>query len=137
LGHTNFMTSLLQTLFSTAATMTSYTFQWASVRGALPQPIVAFGVATAAVLARPRQRLATVLLTLVAFRTFAELLHATIYEDDNHDDWNDDAFHDSDDDDDKARPKPNRSRRPTNSHKKKNTTSNKENVDDHNRDDEL
>jgi hypothetical protein len=131
------MTSLLQTLFSTAATMTSYTFQWASVRGALPQPIVAFGVATAAVLARPRQRLATVLLTLVAFRTFAELLHATIYEDDNHDDWNDDAFHDSDDDDDKAPPKPNRSRRPTNSHKKKNTTSNKENADDHNRDDEL
>eukprot|EP00978_Attheya_sp_CCMP212_P036786 scaffold169376_cov50-Attheya_sp.AAC.3 len=34
-------------------------------------------------------------------------------------------------------PKPNQSRRPTNSRKKKNTTSNKENAADHNCDDEV
>ena len=65
----------------------SYMCRWASVRGALPQPVVVVGVMTAGICVR-RKRLRAIVLALILFRTFGELLHGYVYGSDG---WEDDA----------------------------------------------
>jgi hypothetical protein len=71
----------------------SYLCRWASVRGALPQPVVVLGVFTAGICAHPRRRLRTVAISLIVLRTVGELLHGYLVGDQE---WNeDDASSDS------------------------------------------
>ena len=89
---------LLITLFRSVSkgilTVSSYTCRWASVKGALPQPIVVLGAITAALCARPRHRLSTVVLTLLAMRTVGELLHGYV-----HNGWDEMDYSETDDED--------------------------------------
>jgi hypothetical protein len=89
---------LLVTFFRSVAkgilTLSSYTCRWASVKGALPQPIVVLGAITAALCARPRHRLSTVFLTLLAMRTVGELLHGYV-----NNGWDEMDYSETDDED--------------------------------------
>ncbi len=66
--------------------------RWASVRGALPQPLVAVGVISAGLSARPSYRVQSIIITLVLLRTLGELIHG--YGDANAQD----DFYDDDED---------------------------------------
>lgn len=67
-------------------TIITFLCRWASCRGALPQPFVVFFLAASGVSAPRRRRLLTLGLTLLALRTFAEVLHAYIHGSDGWDD---------------------------------------------------
>jgi hypothetical protein len=85
----------LRSAFKASVSSASYLCEWASVRGALPQPLVVFSVITAALSTRARQgRLTTVIVTLLALRTLGEVIHG--YQFGDEDGWDDD------DDDDVA-----------------------------------
>lgn len=62
----------------------SYLCRWASVRGALPQPVVVVGLCTAGVCAR--RKLRAVGIALIAMRTIGELIHGSMYD---SEDWHD------------------------------------------------
>jgi len=90
------MTLTLRSAFKASVIGASYLCEWASVRGALPQPLVVFSVITAALSTRARQgRLTTVIVTLLALRTLGEVIHG--YQFGDGEGWDDD---DDDDDDD-------------------------------------
>ena len=55
--------------------------RWASVRGALPQPVVVVGVIAAGLSARRHHRLWSMIITLVVMRTLGELIHGYMYDD--------------------------------------------------------
>lgn len=83
----NICTTIFKSSFQTALAILSYLCRWASCRGALPQPIVVFFLAAAAVSAPKRRRLMTVSISLVALRTLAEAIHGYMYGNEN---WEDD-----------------------------------------------
>ncbi|CAB9530444.1 expressed unknown protein [Seminavis robusta] len=68
--------------------------EWASVRGSLPQPVVVVGVTSCVLSARPGKRLLTLVLSLVAFRIFGELIHEGLH---GGEDWEEDGYDDDDD----------------------------------------
>jgi hypothetical protein len=68
--------------------VSSYACRWASVRGAVPQPVVVVGVLSAAVCASRRRRLVAVTAALALFRTLGELAHGYVY---GNGGWDDDA----------------------------------------------
>lgn len=90
------MTSFLNTILKCGMLVAGHTFRWASVRGALPQPIVVLGVSSAAVCARPKRRLMVVIFTLLTMRTVGELIHGYTH---GHSDWDEECSIDSFDDD--------------------------------------
>jgi len=87
--HNNIVTTLLQSLIRSMVILTAYTCKWASVRGALPQPIVVLGISTAALCAPKRKRILTIIMTLVSLRTLGEALHGYVY---GNEDWEDDVL---------------------------------------------
>ncbi len=74
---TTFFNSSLRALLLVA----TYICRWASVRGAIPQPIVVIGVISGLISARPGYRLRTVLIALISLRTVGELIHGYAYGD--------------------------------------------------------
>lgn len=80
LGSKFLLINIVRSFFKGTLMVASYTCRWASVRGALPQPIVVMGLTTAALCARPKQKLSMVILTLLALRTVGELLHGYVNE---------------------------------------------------------
>ena len=83
------MTLTLRSAFKASVIGASYLCEWASVRGALPQPLVVFSVITAALSTRARQgRLTTVIVTLLALCTLGEVIHGYRFGDE--DGWDDD-----------------------------------------------
>ena len=95
------LTSLFRMAYKTSLLSFSYVSRWASLRGTLPQPMVVFFLATAALTAPRRRKIIAVALTLICLRTVAEAMHGYVYGDE---DWEDDALyaddHDDDNDDD-------------------------------------
>ena len=88
---TNVLTKLISSIMKGGLIFASYVCRWASVRGAIPQPVVVMAVASAIVSARrPRQRINMVILTLVVIRTLGELIHGYIQGDQ---DWEDNNTH--------------------------------------------
>jgi hypothetical protein len=75
--------------------------RWASVRGALPQPVVVVGVIAAGLSSRPGRRFRNIVIALVAMRTVGELLHGYAYDDS---DFGDDDAPDSEESLDKDDP---------------------------------
>jgi hypothetical protein len=71
----NFFESVLRSFLPVA----SYLSRWATVRGAIPQPLVVFGLISAGICARPRRRLRTIAITLLALRTTGELVHGYVF----------------------------------------------------------
>jgi hypothetical protein len=68
----------------------SYLCRWASTQGALPQPVVVFGVGSAMLCARPHRRMFTAGIALLILRTVGEVLHgythgSSGWEDDDYD----------------------------------------------------
>lgn len=57
----------------------SYLCRWASTQGALPQPVVVFGVGSAMLCARPHRRLFAAGIALLLLRTVGEVLHGYVY----------------------------------------------------------
>lgn len=78
---TTFVTSALQSLLL----VSTYVCRWASVRGTIPQPVVVIGTVASFLSARPRYRLRTVVVALLALRTVGELLHGYAYGDEDWD----------------------------------------------------
>jgi hypothetical protein len=79
----------LRSAFKASVSGASYLCEWASVRGALPQPLVVFSVITAALSTRARQgRLTTVIVMLLALHTLGEVIHG--YQFGDKDGWDDD-----------------------------------------------
>lgn len=93
IGSKFLLINIVRSLFKGTLMIASYTCRWASVRGALPQPIVVMGVTTAALCARPKHKLSMVILTLLALRTVGELLHGYA-----NDGWEDIDFSDTNED---------------------------------------
>jgi hypothetical protein len=71
----NFFESVLRSFLLVA----SYLSRWATVRGAIPQPLVVFGLISAGICARPRRRLRTIAITLLGLRTAGELVHGYVF----------------------------------------------------------
>ena len=79
-----------------------YVCQWATVRGALPQPVVVVGVVAAGLSARPGRRLRAVIIALLALRTIGEIVHGSMFGDEGFEDDSideDDSFDDEEDND--------------------------------------
>jgi hypothetical protein len=77
-------------VFRSFLLVASYLSRWATVRGAIPQPVVVFGLITAGICARPRRRLRTVAIALIALRTAGELAHGYVYGEQGWEDEQDD-----------------------------------------------
>jgi hypothetical protein len=73
------MLVLVRVALKSFMTVGGHLCRWASTQGALPQPVVVFGVGAAALVASPRKRLVTVVITLLLLRTVGELLHGYAY----------------------------------------------------------
>lgn len=71
--------NLFESVFRSFLLVASYLCRWATVRGAIPQPLVVFGLISAGICARPRRRLRTIAITLLALRTAGELVHGYVY----------------------------------------------------------
>lgn len=94
-GDDRMVTTFFNSALKSILLVSTYVCRWASVRGAIPQPIVVIGAASAFLSARPRFRLRALLIALVAFRSVGELIHGYAYGD--ADGWEDD-YDDEDDD---------------------------------------
>jgi hypothetical protein len=79
---------VFQTLFRSAMLCASYIGRWASVRGALPQPVVIMGVTAAGLCARPRHRVRAIIISLILLRTLGEVVHGALYDNEH---WEDDT----------------------------------------------
>jgi hypothetical protein len=82
------MLSIVRFTMHYVLVVASYLCRWASTQGALPQPVVVFGVGSAMLCARPQRRLFTAGIALLLLRTVGEVLHGYVYgnsgwEDDN------------------------------------------------------
>jgi hypothetical protein len=86
------MTNMLSSVVKGGLLVASYLFRWASVKGTIPQPVVVLAVASVTASARPGQRVRMVAFTLLALRTFGELIHGYIYGNQNWDDANEYEF---------------------------------------------
>ena len=75
------MTTFFNSSLRALLLVSTYICRWASVRGAIPQPIVVIGVISGFISARPGYRLRTVLIALVSLRTVGELIHGYAYGD--------------------------------------------------------
>jgi hypothetical protein len=74
--------NMIKSVSSALLLVTSYLCRWASVRGALPQPIVVLGLGAAALCAPPRRRFRALMIALVLLRTGGELVHGYLNGDD-------------------------------------------------------
>ena len=74
----------IKILAKTLVLVATHACEWASVRGSLPQPIVVVGVTSCVLSVGHGKRLLTMVLSLVAFRIFGELIHEGLY---GHEDW--------------------------------------------------
>lgn len=90
-GEYPMLTTFFQSALKALLMVATYICRWASVRGAVPQPIVVMGVTSAFLCARPGKRLWTVSLSLIAMRTIGELIHAYVYGDEDWEDGLDDG----------------------------------------------
>jgi hypothetical protein len=73
------MVNLLHVVSKTFLVVFGYMCRWASVKGAIPQPIVVLSVTSAWLCTRPRHRFRNVLVTLVGLRTIGEIIHGYVY----------------------------------------------------------
>ena len=76
------MTSLLRNLWKVSIPALSYIFRWTSLRGTIPQPVVAFLVGMAAIAAPRNRKLMTIGITILGLRILAETLFDYVYDDD-------------------------------------------------------
>ncbi|GAX14825.1 hypothetical protein FisN_29Lh031 [Fistulifera solaris] len=81
------LVTIFRTVLQTTFVLASYGFRWASVRGAIPQPVVVLGVSAAGLCVR-QHRIRSMLLALILFRTVGELVHGGLY---GQDGWEDDT----------------------------------------------
>ena len=81
---TTLLTNMISSVVKGGLLVASYLCRWASVKGAIPQPVVVMAVASMFASARPRQRVKTVVFTLLILRTLGELIHGYIQGDE---DW--------------------------------------------------
>jgi hypothetical protein len=88
--------NFFESVFRSFLLVASYVSRWATVRGAIPQPLVVFGLISAGICARPRRRLRTIVITLLALRTAGELVHGYVYGEQGWEDEED--FEDEDED---------------------------------------
>jgi hypothetical protein len=90
---TGSMLSVFRVILRSFLTVASYLCRWASTQGALPQPVVVFGVSSAVLCARPHRRLMVAGIALLMLRTVGEVLHGYVHGTDG---WENDF--DSEDD---------------------------------------
>ncbi len=81
------LVTIFRTVLQTTLVFASYAFRWASVRGAIPQPVVVLGVSAAGLCVR-HHRIRAMVLALILFRTVGELVHGGLY---GQDGWEDDT----------------------------------------------
>ena len=81
--------NLFKAFFRSFLLVGSYLSRWASVRGALPQPVVVLGLLSAALSAR-RRRLRAVVIALISLRTAGEIVHGYVYGYEGWEDYDDD-----------------------------------------------
>jgi hypothetical protein len=81
------LVTIFRTVLQATLVLASYAFRWASVRGAIPQPVVVLGVSAAGLCVR-QHRVRAMLLALILFRTVGELVHGGLY---GQDGWEDDT----------------------------------------------
>ena len=74
--------NLFRSITRSILLVATYLFRWASVKDALPQPVVAICVCTAGICAK--RRLLAMGLVLIVMRTLGELIHGALYDDE---DW--------------------------------------------------
>lgn len=79
------LVTIFRSVTQTTLILASYVFRWASVRGAIPQPVVVLGVSAAGLCVR-QHRLRAMLLALILLRTVGELVHGGLY---GQDGWED------------------------------------------------
>jgi len=103
-GDDRMVTTFFNSALKSILLVSTYICRWASVRGAIPQPIVVIGTVSAFLTAQPRYRLRTVLVALVAFRTVGELIHGYAYGD--ADGWEEDYVEEGKDPAKPRRPEP-------------------------------
>jgi len=65
--------------------------EWATVRGSLPQPVVVVGVTSCVVSVRPGRRVLAMVVSLLAFRLFGELIHEGLYGDEDWDEHDEES----------------------------------------------
>ncbi len=93
-GQEGSLVAIFRTAAQTTLVMASYVCRWASVRGAIPQPLVVLGVSSAGLCVR-HHRFRAILLALILIRTLGELVHGSLYgqdgweDNDNETDWED------------------------------------------------
>jgi hypothetical protein len=75
-GREDSLVSMFGTITKSLLVLGSYMCRWASVRGAIPQPVVVLGVATAGICGRKPVR--AIVVALILMRTFGELLHGAL-----------------------------------------------------------
>ena len=76
---TGSLLSIFRFAFQNVLVVASYLCRWASTQGALPQPVVVFGVGSAMLCARPHRRLFSAGIALLLLRTVGEVLHGYVY----------------------------------------------------------
>jgi hypothetical protein len=86
IGGTHLLTNMISTVFKAGLLIASYLCRWASVKGAIPQPVVVMAVMSTTVSARPGVRVRMVAFTLLILRTIGEVIHGYV---NGNQDWED------------------------------------------------
>ena len=81
------LVNLLRSAIKSSLLVASYVCRWASVRGALPQPVVVLGVVSAVLSSRRGGRIRAVIVALLLMRTLGELVHGYLYDDEDWEDY--------------------------------------------------
>lgn len=72
-----FLLHSFEALFRSIMVMASSACRWASVRGSIPQPVVALGLVTTGLCVPPRRRVPSLIIVVLLVRTVGELIHET------------------------------------------------------------
>jgi hypothetical protein len=86
----NILTGFIGSVMKGGLMVASYLCRWASVKGAIPQPVVVMAVTSAALTAR--RRVNVVIMTLLLLRTVGELIHGYVRRDEDWEDHDTIAF---------------------------------------------
>lgn len=85
---TTVLTNMISSVVKGGLLVASYLCRWASVKGAIPQPVVVMAVASMLASARPGQRMKMIVFTLLVLRTLGELIHGYVQGDQDWEDSN-------------------------------------------------
>jgi hypothetical protein len=85
---TTLLTNMISSVVKGGLLVASYLCRWASVKGAIPQPVVVMAVASMFASARPGQRVRMIVFTLLVLRTLGELVHGYVQGDQDWEDSN-------------------------------------------------